>query len=660
MKNFTGLLLLSIITVILPKNILAQWSTIASVDNDLYASKSGNPGTNFASCTDGNGGAFYAFAKGNLNDGIPDVLVNRIDKNGIVKWGAGINLFESPTEYQSNPAICEDGHGGCYVAYENTSGISGYPVLVQHFDSLGNKLWPGNGVRPLTIDGGLGQSQASLANNDGNGVFVTVQNTVFGGADGIHSQKLNFNGALQWGIGGSRVILPYYERNPKTVADGNGGVMIIWFSNYQLRAQRLNGGGNRQYDTANYFLNTLGINLAGSVSYKLIRDSSNRFIAVWSGDPLDARTANIYAQKINIGGTKLWGTTEVVICDTTGAQSVPDVLSDNNDGAYFSWSDGRFANGGYATAYFAQRVNNNGVRQWQPQGVPLYNLGTIYSQNFMVPDINNGAKVFFSNTSGGYNIRMQSLNLDGTLNAPAEGIVTSSASGAFLPGKDAVVPLVNGEAIVFVEKNAGSYNQLYAKKVPQGCITAKPAITKIITACGPSSATMTWPGHLFSTYEVRYKISTAGSWTILGNVGRVNTYTFSNVQANTAYKFQLRAICDLNNSSSPWANKNKTTQNCLMAANNFTEAEKLTAVEENVSMNVYPNPAHKNCVVNFIAFANGQIKVFDLNGKMKYRAPVAVTQQKLIIDLSLFTAGIYICRLEMAGKIFTQKVVVAK
>ncbi|MEP7318369.1 MAG: T9SS type A sorting domain-containing protein, partial [Panacibacter sp.] len=236
----------------------------------------------------------------------------------------------------------------------------------------------------------------------------------------------------------------------------------------------------------------------------------------------------------------------------------------------------------------------------------------------------------------------------------------SSTSGVFLPSKDAVVALPNGEAIVFAEINAGNYNQMYAKKVPQGCINTAPVIGNVTTSCGPNSATVTWPGHLFSTYDLRYKISGGGPWTNVGNVGRATSHTFSNLQPNTTYKFQLRAVCDLNGSSSPWANKNKITQNCLMAANSFAESENISAAEENISMKVYPNPANKNCIVNFNAVSNGQLKVFDLNGKIKYQTAVAANQQQQVIDVTSFAAGIYICRLEMAGNIFTQKLVVVK
>lgn len=648
MKNVSFLQVLLFLAVCIPAQLSAQWSTVPDVNNNLNASKP-NPGTGFSSCPDGSGGAFYAFVKTSVSDGNPDVFVNRIDKNGVVKWGSGINVNET-ADNQVNPVICEDGHGGCYVAYENTFSIPGFPVLVQHFDSAGNKLWAGNGVRALTIPNGLGQSAASLSNDDGNGVFVTVQNTVFGGADGIHSQKLNFDGLLQWGADGSRVILPFYERNPQTIADGSGGVMIIWFSNYQLRAQRLNAGGVRQYDTANYFLNT--VTTGGD--YKLIKDAANQFIAVWSSDSADGNGYNIYAQKINIAGTKLWGSVPAVICNATGAQYIPSLISDNNGGAYVSWLDGR----GSPAGYYAQRVNANGVRQWLSQGIPLYTSGAINGYNCMVPDINNGAKVFFEAISTGTNVSMQSLNMDGSKNTPAQGIIVASSNGS-LPANRGAVALPNGEAIVFTEAFTGVYN-LYAKKVPQGCMSAKPVTSNVTTTCGPNSATLKWQGHLFSTFNVRYKIASASSWTTIGNVGRVTSYTFSNLQANTAYKFQVRAACNLSNTFSPWANRNKTTQNCLMAANIVTGTADAITVHENIVMSIYPNPATKNCIVQFTANSNGQLKVFDMNGHVKYQTVVNAKQQQQVIDVSAFNAGVYICRLISGDKIYSAKLVVVR
>ncbi len=650
MKTFAAIILLLFASAVLPSSLMAQWSTLPSVDNSINTLKT-SPGANFASCSDGNGGAFYTFIKNSVTDGNPDVYVNRIDKNGVVRFGAGISLNNS-ADNQGNPDICEDGHGGCYVAYENVFSVPGNPVFVQHFDSLGTKLWAGNGVRALTIDNGLGQSVPSLANNNGNGVFLTVQNTVFGGADGLHSQKLSFNGVKQWGAGGRRVIVPGYERNPETVGDGNGGVMIIWFSAYQLRAQHLNASGQRLYDTANYFLSTESI----SGNYKLIRDTSNRFIAVWFGDHSDGSGSNIYAQKINISGAKLWGANPKVICDTTGHQTFPDVLSDNSGGAYISWCDGRATD----AAFFAQRLNSNGVKQWQKQGVALYTGGALYPQNYLVPDLNNGAKVFFQGIDVTLIIKMQSLNLDGTKNAPAQGIAISNPPGIgiSLPNRGGVVAAPGGEAIVFNELYQGQYQEMHTKKVPQGCISGKPVIRKITTSCGPNSATMNWPGHLFSTFEVRYKIASAGTWTTIGNIGRDTSYIFANLQPNTAYKFQLRAKCDLDNSYSQWANKDKITQNCALFAGNDNASNITTATTG--QLKIYPNPASKSCVVSFGETGGGKLKLFDAGGNIIYQAAISAGQKQTILDVSAFAAGVYVCRLEMQGKSFMQRLVVVR
>jgi len=648
MKTFTALSALIFLTALLSEKAVAQWSTTPDTDNYLNAQKE-NPTNHFSACTDGSGGAYYTYVKNN-SGGAPHVYVNRVNKNGVVKWGNGIELNTSASQ-QFNPAICEDGKGGCYVAYEDNFVIAGNPVLVQHFDSLGNKLWAGNGIIPFTIAGALSQSAVSLANNNGNGVFVTAQNTVFGGADGIQTQKVNFNGALQWGAAGSRIILPAYERNPKSVADGNGGLLIVWFSNYQLRAQRVNSSGVRQYDTANYFLNGTGSSLSGAYNYQLIRDSVNRYTIVWSADFVDGTGSNIYAQRININGVKLWTGGGVIICDTTGIQAAPNVLSDNNGGAYISWCDSRDAN----TGFYAQRVNSSGTKQWQKQGFPVYTGGAAYAQNFLVPDINNGAKLFWNATAGGHHIRMQSFNLNGSINAPAEGITTSSTMGVVMPAYNAVVAVPNGEAIVIMEKYSGLYD-LYAKKVPQGCNTA-PVIKTITTGC--TSATLSWAGHLFSTFELRYQVSGAASWTTIGNVGRVTTYTINNLLLNTSYKFQIRTKCDLNNSYSGWKSKSKATQNCFAATATDIAAAGINEMESN-AMTIYPNPAGKSCIVKFTATGNGFLKLFDASGNLKYKSPVTTKQQQQAVDVSALTPGIYICRIETGSKVFTQKLVVAR
>jgi hypothetical protein len=69
---------------------------------------------------------------------------------------------------------------------------------------------------------------------------------------------------------------------------------------------------------------------------------------------------DIYAQRVDSGGHVLWDTNGVVICDTTGSQKFPQVISDGEGGAIIAWWDTRSDGGDI----YAERVDNNGTLLW--------------------------------------------------------------------------------------------------------------------------------------------------------------------------------------------------------------------------------------------------------------------------------------------------------
>lgn len=626
--------------------VLAQWSTVPDVDNNLNATV-----TDFSSCTDGNGGAIYVYVK---NYSETDVFVNRIDKDGIIKWGSGGITINASAGNQSDAYVCEDGFGGCYVAYQDYTVPAPAAVWVQHLDSNGVKLWAGNGVSAFNIAGTIGQDYLTLVNNNGSGVFVTITPVYFGGSDGVYSQKINFNGALQWGSAGSRVKIPYYERNPVTVADGSGGLVITWFSAYTLRAQRLNSSGARQWDTANYYLNSPGMSILAN--QKIIRDADNNFIISWAGSIAGTTTGNnIYAQKINKAGTKLWGANPVAVCDTAVDQGTPELITDSIGGAYITWVDLRTPVGVYA-----QRLNATGVKQWEVNGKKIFVTENYYTSVRMCADVNKGAKIFkyASETGVPYShLRIQSVNADGSFNTPAAGLEVSHISSGFTI-QNSIVAQPNSEAILFTLGAPTTGNDLYAKKIPKGCLSEKPLATPVSTACSPNRAILNWQGHLFSTYEVRYKKTTDASWITIGNIGHVNNYTFNGLQPNTDYKFQVRASCDYNGSKTTWANKNKTTQNCLVLLNT-TESSNAQS-HNGMQVKVYPNPAASVVTLRlpFVQNTNALLQITDIAGRKRYTATPVLDGNIFTVDVSKWENGIYLFQLEISGERKMYKIVV--
>jgi len=105
--------------------------------------------------------------------------------------------------------------------------------------------------------------------------------------------------------------------------------------------------------------------------------SSGEMIFGWS----DTRTGDrdIYVQKIDSSGTKLWGETGVRATIADGRQEDPVLVSDGAGGAFLAWID--YRDDEYGDVY-AQHLDANGDLSWDPAGVPIaVNTGSQQSAN---------------------------------------------------------------------------------------------------------------------------------------------------------------------------------------------------------------------------------------------------------------------------------------
>ena len=202
MKKINALSLVISFLLFNSNTLFAQWIGIPDKDNYLNAQQISSGSTTFkAQCSDGSGGAIYAWSPQDAEFNL-DVKVNRIDSAGKIRWGISGIFIGNTSGYQVLSTMIEDGHGGCYIAYIDAT--LGGNMIVQHIDSNGTALW-GNGIQAFSYANQLGQSNASMVNNNGNGMFIAVEAVYIGGADGIRAQKFNYNGVKQWGSGGSNV-----------------------------------------------------------------------------------------------------------------------------------------------------------------------------------------------------------------------------------------------------------------------------------------------------------------------------------------------------------------------------------------------------------------------------------------------------------------------
>ena len=102
----------------------------------------------------------------------------------------------------------------------------------------------------------------------------------------------------------------------------------------------------------------------------LVTDGAGGAIIAWVDQRIDG--GDIYAQKVDAGGSLLWGPLPRAVngqpvCNIPGVQEDPVAVEDGNGGAFFAWEDSR--SGSYDI--YTQRMSNLGLADYADDGVAL-------------------------------------------------------------------------------------------------------------------------------------------------------------------------------------------------------------------------------------------------------------------------------------------------
>jgi len=177
----------------------------------------------------------------------------------------------------------------------------------------------------------------------------------------------------QWQIGGIRVadVANAVQWFPHMVQDGEGGVIICWQDSrngtWDIYAQRV--------DSSGYLLwGEYGIAVADGPATQdwpvMASDEQGGAIIAWE----QPAASDIYAQRINSEGQKLWGDEGVLVCGAPDYQGWLDITEDGQGGAIMAWEDERTPGNG--ADIYAQRVDEFGNVLWRGDGLPVCSLET--------------------------------------------------------------------------------------------------------------------------------------------------------------------------------------------------------------------------------------------------------------------------------------------
>jgi len=262
------------------------------------------------------------------------------------------------------------------------------------------------------------------------------------------------------------------QSSTRAAPDGGGGAIVVWVDSrsgtQNLYAQRViaNGwlGGGWPAD---------GLRLCTASGTQnnpqVASDGAGGAFAVWQDLRKGGADSDIYVQRVLWNGTIApgWPAEGIALCDTSSAQSRPQIVADGQGGAIVVWEDLR---SNLDTDIYAQRVAADGTRRWTRNGVAVCAAAAGQTNPVCVTDGAAGVLAAWEDTRASAmvsDIYVQRLTSAGAVAPgwPGNGLVVSLSSGLRLAYSPSLASDAAGGAFVAWEDYRSLNGDIYASRV---------------------------------------------------------------------------------------------------------------------------------------------------------------------------------------------------
>lgn len=307
----------------------------------------------------------------------PIILIIMLSSPALAQWEYGGKWIGYYTSGTALAMVTDTVTGNTFVAWNKLYG-GDQDIFIQCVDSAGYALWDEGGMVVYEDDYYTQWYVSLLADGEG-GVFVVwtdYRHTPDEGAE-LYGQRIDDQGNFLWNLEGMKLTADTAtHRNPALYDDGYGGFVAVCRKSYggdtNVGAQRVNSQGQIQWDSTGILLTTANRDQGDA---RTCRASDNTFITIWR-DWRDSHDydSDIYMQSFDLDGNILWepdGTPAVHWPYHQGyLDNGHDVAADGQGGAVVVWVDRRLDNIGNPVL-FADRFSPQGESMWQSNGMKL-------------------------------------------------------------------------------------------------------------------------------------------------------------------------------------------------------------------------------------------------------------------------------------------------
>ncbi|MHA2288191.1 MAG: hypothetical protein ACXABG_05345, partial [Promethearchaeota archaeon] len=422
-------------------------------------------------CSDGLGGAFITWVDERAGD--QKIYIQRVTRFESKPFIANGKIIEPLGGDQSEVKICSDGANGAFVAWVDDKNGNN-DIFAQRIDKDGNLLWL---TEKEVCNESSDQSKINIISDELGDLIITWEDSR--GISDIYAQKVDSDGNLLWDLNGVLVCNEEQQQlEPQLCTDGLGGVIITWydnrdgFANSDIYAQRINSEGVVLWNNNGSIVN---VEDNEQKKCKISSDGNGGAIIAWYDDRLEI-DYDIYAQKLDSDGNRVWLSSGIPICIEDGFQQNPEICSDGFGGAVITWIDTR----GMDADIYSQRIDASGNTYWTAGGIPVTVAGGNQEDVQLIPDNFGGAILTWEDARGSdkdiYSQRLKEHPIV-TINSPVSHALFSYTAPSFnfeyfVYGLDDMWYTVNGGANNYITSN-GSISQSLWDSLGNGTVTIR-------------------------------------------------------------------------------------------------------------------------------------------------------------------------------------------
>ncbi len=445
--------------VALAASSFAQWVTDPAINNLICSQPQDQQDARLVSDTKHGAIITWVDFRNDQNELVADIYAQRINASGVTMWGTNGMAVCTNAADQTAPVLIEDGAGGTIIAWQDWRS-GNRDIYAQRIDSLGNVLWTANGLGVVVKN--TNQSSPKIVSDGADGAVIVWEDSINGNLD-IFAQHIAGNGTSSWTAGGVAVCTATDKQtNPRVVVDATGAAYFTWQdrrngNDYDIYCQKLNAAGAPQWTANGVAINTA---TNSQINPKMELDASGAIIIAWQNF-ITGAGYDVYAQRVDAAGNAQWTAGGIQVCALNGNQSAIDITTENiTDGSIITWKDGRNTN----VNIYCQKVDFNGNRLWTSNGILISEASRNQINPNIVGDGIGGAIVTWQDSVAGiWDVFAQRITSNGAALWTAGGTAIGIATDNQTSPKN-ISDGIGGSIFSFQDKRSGDFD-IYAYKI---------------------------------------------------------------------------------------------------------------------------------------------------------------------------------------------------